>query len=95
LPRSIDNVKSWPQVFNILQYELVNCPDDSSENEKEEISTKYKIVAQSEIQKIATRPKLLPYKKMIGWALDHVDIPTRTIFSSQKVTIGSFRPEHL
>jgi hypothetical protein len=48
-------------VFNILQYELVNCLDDSSDNEKENISTKYKIVAQSELQKIATRPKLLPY----------------------------------
>jgi hypothetical protein len=29
-PRSIDTVKSWTQVFNILQYELVNFPDDSS-----------------------------------------------------------------
>jgi hypothetical protein len=48
-PRSIDNVKSWTQVFNILQYELVNCPDDSSDNEKENISTKYKFVSQSKL----------------------------------------------
>ena len=45
-PRSIDTIKSWTQVFNILQYELVNCPDDSSDNDKENISTKYKIVSQ-------------------------------------------------
>ena len=32
---------------------------------------------------------------MIGWALDHVDIPTRTIFNSKKVAVGSFRPEHI
>jgi len=32
---------------------------------------------------------------MIGWALDHVDIPTRTIFNDQKVAIGTFRLEHL
>jgi hypothetical protein len=44
-PRSVDTVKSWMQVFKILQYELVNCLDDSSDNEKEEISTKYKIVS--------------------------------------------------
>jgi hypothetical protein len=94
-PRSIDTVKSWTQVFNILQYELVNCPDDSSDNEKEDLSTKYKIVAQSELHKVATRPRLFPYNDMVGWALDHVDIPTRTIFNSQKVAIGSFRPEHL
>jgi hypothetical protein len=32
---------------------------------------------------------------MIRWALDHVDIPTRTIISEQKVTIETFKPEHL
>jgi hypothetical protein len=32
---------------------------------------------------------------MFGWVLDHLDIPTRTIFNSQKVAIGYFRPEHL
>jgi hypothetical protein len=32
---------------------------------------------------------------MVDWALENVDIPTRTIFNSQKVTVGSFRPEHL
>jgi hypothetical protein len=94
-PRSIDTVKSWTQISNILQYELVNCPDDSSDNEKEDLATKYKIVAQSELHKIAARPRLLPYNDMIGWALEHVDIPTRTIFNSQKITVGSFRPEHL
>jgi hypothetical protein len=94
-PRSIDTIKSWTQVFNILQYELVNCPDNSSDNEKEDLATKYKIVSQSELHKIATRPRLFPYNDMIGWALENVDIPTRTIFNSQKVAVGSFRPEHL
>jgi hypothetical protein len=32
---------------------------------------------------------------MIQWVLDHVDIPTRTIISEQKVIVGTFRPEHL
>jgi hypothetical protein len=94
-PRSIDVVKSWTQVFNILQYELVNCPDDSGDDETEDLATKYKIVAQSELHKIAMRPRLFPYNDMIGWALENVDIPTRTIFNSQKVAVGSFRPEHL
>jgi hypothetical protein len=48
-----------------------------------------------ELHKIETRPRLFPYNDMVDWALDHVDIPTRTIFNSQKVTIRSFRPEHL
>ena len=74
---------------------MVNCSDDSSDNEKEDLSTKYKIVSQSELQKIATRPKLFPYNDMIGWVLDHIDIPTRTIFNSKKAAIGYFRPEHL
>jgi hypothetical protein len=94
-PRNIDTVKTWTQVFNILQYELINCPDDSSDNEKDDLYIKYKVVAQSEMQKVATRPRLFPYCDMVKWALDHVDVPTRTIFNAQKVVVGTFRPEHL
>ena len=69
-------------VFNILQYELVNYPDDSRNNEKEDLSTKYNTISQSEMNKVATRLSLLPYNDMIKWEPDHVDIPTRTIFNS-------------
>jgi hypothetical protein len=44
------------QVFNTLKYELVNCPDDSSDNERDDLCEKYKVVSQSEMHKIATRP---------------------------------------
>jgi hypothetical protein len=54
-----------------------------------------KIVVQAEMHKIEARPRLLPYYDMICWALNHVDIQTRTIISEQKVTIGTFRLEHL
>jgi hypothetical protein len=47
------------------------------------------------MHKIVARPWLLPYYDMIRWVLDHVDILTRTIIREQKVTIGTFRPEHL
>jgi hypothetical protein len=94
-PKMIDSIKSWMQVFNILQYELVNFPDDSGDEELATLATKYKIVAQSKLHKIAMRPRLFPYNDMIGWVLENVDIPTRTIFNSQKVTAGSFRLEHL
>jgi hypothetical protein len=94
-PRSINIVKNWTHTFNTIQYEVINCPDDSSDNEKDNLSTKYKIIAQAELHKVATRPSLLPYCDMIKWALDHVDVSTRTIFNSQKVVVGSFRPEHI
>jgi hypothetical protein len=69
-------------VFDTIQYEVVNFPDDSSNNEKYNLSTKYNIIAQAELHKVETKPRLLPYTNMIGWALDHVDIQTRTIFNS-------------
>jgi hypothetical protein len=78
------------QVFNILQYELVNCLDDSGDEETETMATKYKNVAQLELHKTTRRPRLLPYNDMVGWALENVDILTRTIFNSQNVAIGSF-----
>jgi hypothetical protein len=93
-PRNIDVVKSWTQVFNILQYELVNCPDDSGDDET---GPSYQIQKnfQSELHKIAMRPRLIPYNDMICWALENVDISTRTIFNSSKVAVRSFWPEHL
>jgi hypothetical protein len=94
-PRSINTVKTWTQVSNVFQREMINCSDDSNDNEKEDIYTKYKFVTQSEIHKIAARPRLLLYCDMIKWALDHADILTRTIFNEKKVAIGTFRPEHI
>jgi hypothetical protein len=82
LPRSINVVKTWSYVSNILQSESVSCLDDSSDNENDDLSTKYKIVTQAEMKKIAARPQILPYCDMIRWALDHVDIPTRMIISA-------------
>jgi hypothetical protein len=37
----------------------------------------------------------MPYNDMISWALEHVDIQTRSIINHQQVVVGSFRPEHL
>jgi hypothetical protein len=93
--RSISTVKTWTHLFKTIQYEVVNCPDDSSDNKKDNLSPKYKIIAQEELHKVATRPRFLPYTDMIGWALNHVDIPTRTIFNSQKVIVGSFWQKHI
>jgi hypothetical protein len=92
-PRTIDTVKTWMQVFDILQYELINYPDDLGDEVTETQDTKYKYVAQSELHKISVRPRLVLYNDMIGWALQNVDISTRSICNSQKVAVGSFRPE--
>jgi hypothetical protein len=94
-PRSIHSVPNWSYVSDILQAELVDYFDDSDDNEKDDLTTKYKIVVQSEMHRVAARPRLFPYYDMVRWTLDHVDIPTRTIINEQRVTIGTFRPKHL
>jgi hypothetical protein len=94
-PRSINSVPNWSYVSDILQAELVDYSDDSDDNERDDLTTKYKIVVQSRMHRVAARPRLLPYYDMVRWALDHVDIPTRTIMNEQRVTIGTFRSEHL
>jgi hypothetical protein len=94
-PRIINFVNTWSYVSNVLQYVLINHSDDSSENEKDDLSTKYKIISQAKMHKVVARPQLLPYCDMIRWALDHVDILTRTINNEHKVVIGTFRLEHL
>jgi hypothetical protein len=37
----------------------------------------------------------MPYDDMISWALENIDVQTRSIFNHQKVVVGSIRLEHL
>jgi hypothetical protein len=37
----------------------------------------------------------MPYNDMIIWALEHVDVQTRSIVNLQQVAINSLRPEHM
>jgi hypothetical protein len=73
--RITDAIKSWKQVYDILEHEILLCPDDSTEEDDETFSAKLRLVAQSELHRIVARPKIMPYNDMISWALDHVDIP--------------------
>jgi hypothetical protein len=94
-PRIIDSVPNWSYVSDMLQSELVDYSDNSDDNERDDITTKYKIVVQSGMHRVAAQPRLLPYYDMIRWALDHMNIPTRTIMDEQRVIVGTFRREHL
>jgi hypothetical protein len=90
-PRDVETIKTWTQVCDILQYELINCPEESDYEGTETQATKLKYVAQSELHKIATRPRLMSYNDMIGWALENVDVSTRTIHNSQNLLLDLSR----
>jgi hypothetical protein len=86
-PHAINSIKSWTQISELLEYELKHA-DPDSENHLQDI-------AESELHKVAARPRLVAYTDMINWALDKVDIPTRRILNEQGAIVGSFRPEHI
>jgi hypothetical protein len=65
-PRAIDTVKTWTHVSDILQHELINCPEDSSNEVTETHEMKLRNIAQSELHKIAAHSRLIPYNDMIG-----------------------------
>jgi hypothetical protein len=90
LTRAVDTVKYWTDVFDILDHELINCPDDLGNEVTETHATKLRDISQSDLHKITARSRLMSYNDMIGWALDNVDISTRSICNSQKVDVGSF-----
>ena len=94
-PRAIDTMKYWTQVFDIIQHELINCLEDSGDEVTETHVTKLRDIAESDILKMVLRPRLMLYNNMIGWALENVDISTRSICNSQKVVVGSFQLEHI
>jgi hypothetical protein len=88
--RSINTVKSTTQVFDILEHKLINCPEDLGGEVSKTHATKLRDIAQLELHKIVVWPRLMSYNDMIGWALENVNISTRSIYNSQKVGVGSF-----
>jgi hypothetical protein len=94
-PRAIDTVKYWTHVFEILEHEVINCPEDFGDEVDDSHGVKIIIISHSKLHKISTRPRIMSYNDMIGWALENVDIQTRSVFNSQKVVVGSFQLEHI
>ena len=89
-PRAIDTMKYWTQVFDILQHELINCLEDSGDKVTETHATKIRDISESDIHNMVVQLRLMLYNDMIGWALENIDISTRSICNSQKVVVGSF-----
>ena len=97
-PRMSGSVSTWSSISNILQSKLVNCSDSDDDNldiVKDDMNTRYKTIVQSGMHLVATRPRLLPYYNMIRWALDHIDLSSRTIVNDRQAMVGTFRPEHI
>jgi hypothetical protein len=86
-PHAIDSIKSWRQIYENLDCEMKNSPSDSDNHLRD--------IEESKIHKIATCQCLMPYNDMVSWALDKVDILTRSILNDQGAIIGSFRPKHI
>jgi hypothetical protein len=83
----VHSVKLWTGISEKLEDEL-KYADPDSENHLRDI-------VESELHKVAACPRLVTYTDMICWALDRVDIPTRSIMNEKGVVIDSFRPEHI
>jgi hypothetical protein len=83
----IHNIKSWATIADKMEGEL-SYSDDDGENYLRNI-------ASTGLHKAAARPKLVSYTDMVVWALDKVDVPTRSILNEQGEVAGSFRPEHI
>jgi hypothetical protein len=89
-PQATCTIKTWTQVFEILECEIINYPEDSAEEEDYTYTTKVICIVQLELHKIAAQSRLMPYNDMISWDLDHVNIQTRSIVNHQKVNVLSF-----
>jgi hypothetical protein len=90
MPQAIDSVKSWTQVFEILEHEIINFPEHFSDEVDDTHGDKLRYIAQSELHKIVAWPILMSYNDMISWALENVDVQTKSIFNYQKVVVESF-----
>jgi hypothetical protein len=91
-PQTVYLVRSWMQIFEIFEREAMNFSDDFGDKKNDNTGTKLKFIAEAELHKIATPPKLMLYNDMISWALENTDVHTRKILNHQKVAVCSFRP---
>jgi hypothetical protein len=66
---------------------MKNCPSDSENHLRD--------IAESELHKIKTRPRLMSYNAMVISALDKVDILMRSILNDQGAIVHSFIPKHI
>jgi hypothetical protein len=89
------SIKSRAQVYEILEEEKSTIFYDGSEEENVLNINNLKEIANLELHKVVARPKLSPYTDMIRWTLEHVDIPTRTIYNNQRTIVDSFQPEDI
>ena len=61
-------------LFEVLEWKIINCPEDSGDEVDESFMAKIRHVAQSELHKIATQHRLMLYNDMISWALENIDV---------------------
>jgi hypothetical protein len=94
-PRVTDAIKSWKQFFDILEHEIINCPNNSDEEVDESFSSKIKFVAQSELHKIIARTIIIPYNDTINSDLEHINIQTISVINQQQTALISFRLKNL
>ena len=69
----IHNIKSWTTIANKMEEEL-KYSDDDEENHLRDITV-------TGLHKVVARPRLFSYTDMVIWALDKVDVPTRSILN--------------
>jgi hypothetical protein len=54
MSRAIEYVKSWTQVFEVLEHEIINCLEYSGDEEDDTHEAKLRYITQSELHKIVT-----------------------------------------
>ena len=54
------------QIFEILEHEVRNCPDDFGNERTKKTENKLRYIVEVELHKIATWPSLISYSDMIN-----------------------------
>jgi hypothetical protein len=53
-PHVVDSIKSWMQIFKILEHEVIDFPDDSRDEKNDKLRTKLRVISEFELHKIDT-----------------------------------------
>lgn len=89
-------ISTWEGMYNLLEEEnpkvmevtVIVGSQGSSEATTKDLACSF-------LHRIAVRPRILPYKDMIKWVLDSMDIKNRQFKAQGQGLISSFTPQDL
>lgn len=82
---------SWQSIYNLIEVEeLETVPVQATAYSNRKSEASLRDLADSYLQRIAAREKILPYTNVVRWELEEIPVLNRTFFTVDEVFLAHF-----